>query len=152
MTTEITRGQDPEGTRRILAALPDWFGIPEANEHYVRAAGEKDSYLARVDGATVGVALVDRHFPETAEIHLIAVAPEHHGTGVGSALVAALEADLLADGVRLLEVKTVGASFEDEGYAATRAFYLARGFLPLEEREQLDWDGPTLILVKPLGA
>lgn len=49
-------------------------------------------------------------------------------------------------------VKTVGASFEDEGYAATRAFYEARGFLPLEEISDLDWHGPTLIMVKALGS
>lgn len=150
MTITIERGQDPEATRHILASLPAWFGIPEANEHYVRAATEKDSYLARVAGATVGVALVDRHFPETTEIHLIAVAAEHHGCGAGSALVAALEQDARDRGARLLEVKTVGPSFADEGYADTRAFYAARGFLPLEEVEGLDWDGPTLIMVKPL--
>lgn len=150
MTLTITRGHDPEATRRILAALPDWFGIPSANEHYVTAAASKDSYLAQLDGVTVGVALVDRHFPATGEIHLIAVAPEHHGSGVGSALVAALEQDLRTDGARLLEVKTVGASYQDEGYTATRAFYEARGFLPLEEVEGLDWDGPTVIMVKPL--
>lgn len=150
MTLTIVRDRDPEAAREILAALPDWFGIPEANEHYVRAAAEKASYLARVDGTTVGVALLDRHFPTTGEIHLIAVAPQAHGTGVGSALLAAIEADLVTEGARLLEVKTVGASFDDEGYAATRAFYEARGFLPLEEVSDLDWDGPTLIMVKPL--
>lgn len=150
MSLTITRGTDPEAARRILTALPDWFGIPSANEHYVHAAAEKDSYLAQVGGRTVGIALIDRHFPETAEIHLIAVAPEHHGEGIGSALVASIEADVRADGARLLEVKTVGASFEDEGYAATRGFYQARGFLSLEEREGLDWDGPTVIMVKLL--
>ncbi|QDO87974.1 GNAT family N-acetyltransferase [Ornithinimicrobium ciconiae] len=150
MNVTIVRDHDPEATRQILAVLPDWFGIPEANEHYVRAAAEKASYLARVDNTTVGVALLDRHFPMTGEIHLIAVTPQAHGSGVGSALLAAIEADLVADGAHLLEVKTVGASFADEGYAATRAFYQARGFLPLEEFEGLDWDGPTLIMVKPL--
>lgn len=150
MTITIVRDRDPDAARQILAALPDWFGIPEANEHYVRAATEKASYLARADGTTVGVALLDRHFPTTGEIHLIAVAPQAHGSGVGSALLAAIEADLVADGARLLEVKTVGPSFDDQGYAATRAFYEARGFLPLEEINGLDWDGPTLILVKLL--
>lgn len=151
MSITVVRAQDPEAVRAILAALPDWFGIPSANEHYVRAAAEKTSYLARVDGAVVGAALVDRHFPQTGEIHLIAVRPEHHGSGVGSALLSAVESDLRADGAALLEVKTVGASFEDPGYAATRAFYAARGFLPLEEMTDYDWDGPTLIMVKPLA-
>lgn len=98
----------------------------------------------------MGVLLVDRHFPESAEIHLVAVEPGQHGTGVGTALLAALEQDLAADAVRMLQVKTVGPSFEDEGYAATRAFYAARGFVPLQELDRLDWDGPTLVLVKPL--
>lgn len=146
----VRRGQDPEAVRRILAALPSWFGIPEANEHYLRAAGAKESYLALLDGEVVGVALVDRHFPTTGEIHLIAVLPDHHGTGVGTALVAEVEADLRADGARLLEVKTVGPSYEDAGYAASRAFYAARGFIPVEEVHGLDWDGPTVIMVKPL--
>lgn len=152
MELTVTRGNDPEAVRRILGALPSWFGIPEANEHYVRAAGQMPSYLARVDGEVVGVALVERHFPASAEIHLIAVSPEHHGTGVGSALVRAVEEDLLRGGTQVLQVKTVGASFADEGYAATRAFYEARGFLPLQEVDGLDWDGPTLIMVKMLRA
>ena len=148
---KIIRANDPKATARILAALPDWFGIPAANEHYVRAAAEKPSYLARVDDTVVGVALLDRHFPETGEIHLIAGEPQHHGLGLGSALLAAIEADLRADGARLLEVKTVGPSYEAAGYAATRAFYAARGFLPLEEVTDFDWPGPTLIMVKPLA-
>lgn len=119
--------------------------------HYVTAAGEKTSYLAHAAGRVVGVALVDRHFPETVEIHLIAVAANHHGGGVGTALVSAIETDAVADGARLLEVKTVGPSYEDQGYAATRAFYAARGFLSLEELADLDWDGPTLVMVKPLA-
>ncbi len=150
MHLTITRGNDPEATRRILGALPDWFGIPSANEHYVSAAASKDSYLAQFGGTTVGVALVDRHFAQTAEIHLIAVAPEHHGSGAGSALLAAIEHDLREDGAQLLAVKTVGPSYADDGYAATRAFYTARGFLPVEEIEGLDWDGPTVIMIKPL--
>ncbi|AXH94793.1 N-acetyltransferase [Ornithinimicrobium avium] len=120
-TITVTRGNDPGAVRRILASLPDWFGIPEANEHYVRAGARLPGYLASVDDRVVGVALVD-----------------------------ALEEDLRADGAQVLQVKTVGASFEDEGYAATRAFYEARGFLPLQEVDGLDWDGPTLVMVKPL--
>ena len=37
-----------------------------------------------------------------------------------------------------------------EGYARTREFYLAQGFVAINELQRIDWDGPTLILVKPL--
>lgn len=49
-----------------------------------------------------------------------------------------------------MEVKTVGPSFDHDGYRATRAFYETMGFIPLEEVTGLDWDGPTIIMVKPL--
>lgn len=152
MSIEITRDRDPAATRRILSELPEWFGIPEANEHYSAAARDKDSYLARGNGRTLGVLLADRHFPQCGEIHLVAVDPSCRGMGIGSALVGAFEDDLRASGAVLMEVKTVGPTYEHAGYAATRAFYEARGFLPVEEVPGLDWDGPTVIFVKPLHA
>ncbi|WP_436532303.1 GNAT family N-acetyltransferase [Actinoplanes sp. HUAS TT8] len=149
--TTIERRSDPSATGRILRALPSWFGIEEAVLDYVDDAAVLPSYLAVRDSETVGVALVRRHFPESAELHLIAVHPQVRGTGVGSLLVAAVEDDLRADGVRLLQVKTTGESFEHDGYAQTRAFYRARGFVALEEIRGLIWDGPTLLMVKTLG-
>ena len=57
----------------------------------------------------------------------------------------------MADGVRLLQVKTLGPSDPDEGYRRTRRFYQAVGFEPLEELVGL-WPGnPCLIMVKVLG-
>jgi ribosomal protein S18 acetylase RimI-like enzyme len=82
----------------------------------------------------------------------MAVDPSWHRRGVGSALVAAIETHLGAEGIRLLHVKTLGASDPDPGYARTRAFYQSVGFLPLEETRDL-WPGtPCLIMVKPLSA
>lgn len=50
----------------------------------------------------------------------------------------------------MLSVHTVGPSFDDAPYEATRAFYRSVGFVPLEAHRDLDWAGPTLILVQPL--
>lgn len=111
------------------------------------------TYLASPpdDGIPVGTMLAVRHFPTAAEIHLMAVAREHHRRGVGRTLVAALERDLIADGVTLLQVKTLGPARSDAAYDRTRAFYTALGFQPLEEIHDL-WPGnPCLIMVKPLA-
>ncbi|WP_459275514.1 GNAT family N-acetyltransferase [Glutamicibacter endophyticus] len=94
--------------------------------------------------------LVDRHFPHTAEIHLTVVDRDFHGTGVGTAMVNAIEADAHRSGVRLLEVKTLGASHPDPGYARTRHFYEKCGFLQLEETDLWGEHTPCLIMVKPL--
>ncbi len=150
MPLRVERRQDPEAVREVLATVPEWFGIPEANETYVEAAGRLPSYLA-VDGEeVVGVALLEEHFPRSRELHLIAVRRDRHRQGAGRLLVEAVASDLRGAGVRLLEVHTVGPSHDDDGYARTRAFYDGLGFIAVNELQRIDWDGPTLILVKPL--
>ena len=80
----------------------------------------------------------------------MAVRPDRHRQGVGRALVEALQADLAADGVEFLQVKTLGPARPNAEYAATRSFYEAMGFRPLEEIHDL-WPGnPCLIMVKAL--
>lgn len=146
----IDQLRDPAGVKRVLHTLPAWFGIDEATAGYVEKAARLDSFVARDSGATVGVALVDRHFPESAELALLAVDRSHRGQGIGRRLIAAVEEFLRTDNCGLLEVHTVGPSYADEGYAATRAFYTAMGFAPVHEFDRLDWDGPTLLMIKNL--
>lgn len=147
----IDRRADPVATERILRSLPQWFGIEDALNHYVQTASIHDSFLAVDAEEVVGVALVNRHFPQSAELSLIAVHADFRGRGAGSALVDAVANTLRAEAVSLLQVHTVGPSFEDAGYRETRAFYESCGFLPLQEFDGLEWDGPTLISVKVIG-
>ena len=154
MAFQIEYTHDPGAVRRILQALPEWFGDPEAIEQYVADAGNNDylSIVARQSGTTIGVALIRRHFPESAELHLIALSPEARGKGAGRALINRIATDLADDGCVLLSVHTVGLSFDSDSYAETRAFYRATDFYPLEEHHNLDWSGPTLILVRRLAS
>ena len=142
----------PGDVARLLATVPEWFGQPESNAEYIEAARTKETWTVRDrDGVVVGVTLVDRHFPTTAEIHLTVVDRAAHGSGVGTAMLAAIEADAITRGVHLLEVKTLGPSHPDAGYALTRQFYEKRGFLPVEETALWGEGTPCLIMVKPVG-
>lgn len=143
---------DPRTADRLLRLLPDWFGIESANLEYIEAARHLPTYLAWVDdGPPLSILLIRRHFPEAAEVHLMAVHPDWQRRGIGRRLLADAERDLRAEGVRLLQVKTLGYSCPHEGYRRTREFYLGVGFAPLEEIVDL-WPGnPCLIMVKSLG-
>ncbi len=112
--------QDPASVERLLRALPEWFGLEDPIVQYVRDAESAPTYLATDcgTGEVVGVILMHRHYPEAAEIHLMAVDPQWHRRGVGRALVEAVERDLVASGARMLQVKTLGPSEPDEHYAA----------------------------------
>ena len=153
---EITRQEPSEElartTRRLLDTVPQWFAHSEENVMYVDAARRLPGYLATVEDEPVGIVLEARHFPASSEIFLLAVDAAHHRTGAGRALVAGLESALRADGCRFLQVKTLGPSHPDAGYARTRAFYAAVGFEPLEETDALwDHDQPCLFMIKYLG-
>ena len=63
---------------------------------------------------------------------MLGVRPEWRRKGVGRQLFAAVERGLRARGVRFLTVKTVAAPDDDPVYGATRRFYEAIGFVPVE--------------------
>jgi GNAT superfamily N-acetyltransferase len=150
VTLEVGRC-DPEAVAALLHGLPEWFGIDEATAAYVEAARTMPTVLAHDEGAVVGALLWHRHFPAAAEVHLMAVDVARHRRGIGTALLERAEDELRADGVRYLQVKTLGPSLPDDEYERTRRFYEARGFVPLEEMFGV-WleDNPMLILVKAL--
>jgi GNAT superfamily N-acetyltransferase len=156
VTAAFSVSRRPGGNRAavesILADLPQWFGRPESNAAYAAAGERLPGHVATTaEGEDIGVALVEQHFPQTAEIHLIAVKARWHRQGVGRALLAAAEADLRAAGAQMLTVKTLGPSTPDEGYRRTREFYPALGFLPLEEFPDFWGPGtPCLFLARPL--
>jgi ribosomal protein S18 acetylase RimI-like enzyme len=137
----------------ILRALPHWFGIPSALDAYSRDIDALPTFVARRDSQACGFLTVKRHFPQSAEVLVMGVLPELHRRGVCRALMGAAERWLRGEGVIYLQVKTRGPSQPDEGYAQTRAFYVALGFTPLEEIPTL-WNGanPALIMVKKLAS
>jgi ribosomal protein S18 acetylase RimI-like enzyme len=135
----------------VLAALPDWFGIPQANVDYTRAVGDLPTWVATFDGSGAGFLSIKQHFPWAAEVYVMGVLPRYHRLGIGRALLAAAEGALREQGVEYLQVKTLSARHPDPLYARTRGFYAAVGFRPLEDLPAL-WgeENPCLLLVKKI--
>lgn len=138
--------------RTILESVPEWFGIPEANDDYVAQADRTPTTVASIDGRDVGLLNLVHHSPYAAEVHLMAVVREHHRRGIGRRLLEHAERQLAWAGVEFLQVKTLSPSRKDPNYERTRAFYLAYGFRVLEEFPTL-WDpsNPALQLVKTIS-
>lgn len=157
--TEATEGfalRDERGgmgpvCRRILATLPEWFGIADAVEGYVAAAEHAPSVVASSHGDDLGILTWIRHGDHAAEVSLLAVRRDARRRGLGRAMLSHLERELVAEGVEYLQVKTLSSSHRDEGYEETRAFYRACGFRLLEEMPGL-WgpENPAVMLVKRL--
>ena len=140
-----------EACRALIAALPEWFGIPESNAAYLRNLALFPSWVACVDEQLVGAATLEQHLSESFEVHFMAVHPDYHRRGVGRALLDRLESEARARGASWLHVKTLGPSHPDASYARTRAFYQSMGFSPLFESTAF-WGNtnPAVVLVKAL--
>jgi N-acetylglutamate synthase-like GNAT family acetyltransferase len=135
----------------ILATLPHWFGIAASNQAYRRDVETLPMYGAQQDGKIIGFLALKQQSPHAMEIHVMGVRPEHHRAGAGAALVAAAVAHARAQAARFLTVKTLSASDPDPGYAGTRAFYAAMGFLAVAELPELGGpENPTVLLLKVL--
>jgi GNAT superfamily N-acetyltransferase len=135
----------------VLRGLPDWFGIEAAIVQYAAEIEALPTFLASTAEGVIGFLSLKQHNPYAAEILVMGVKEAAHRQGVGKALVVEAEKWLREQGEEYVQVKTLGPSHSDPGYARTRAFYLALGFRPLEELNQI-WDehNPCLILVKRL--
>jgi GNAT superfamily N-acetyltransferase len=140
----------PEARSRVCAHvlrdLPEWFGVEEATAAYIRDVAELPTFAAGED-AFLSLKL---HTPQAAEVYVMGVRRDRHREGIGAVLLELAERYLRERDFRFLQVKTLGPSYPHEGYARTRLFYEAMGFVPLEEIHGL-WKGnPCLLMVKSL--
>jgi len=152
MIIEIFNKQEKERiARKILADLPEWFGLPESTENYIKESQELPFLASMDEGEAVGFAALQQTGPRCADIFVMGVLKSNHRRGVGRALHAALEALARARGYLYLQVKTVQMGHYPE-YDRSNRFYQAMGFAELECFPTL-WDewNPCQIYVKYIG-
>lgn len=68
---------------RILAALPEWFGIPESTAQYVEDC-KTLPFVAVCDGETpVGFLALRQTAPQAGEVDVMGTLPAYHRKGAG---------------------------------------------------------------------
>ena len=133
MIREITDGPEKAAlSRRILEALPEWFGIPQAREDYIRESAEQLFFAAYSrENDPIGFLCLKETGRETVEISVMGVLKEYHRQGAGRELVRAAKRQAAFKGYLFLQVKTVRMGcYED--YDRTNRFYQSMGFKELE--------------------
>lgn len=135
----------------VLNALPDWFGLPESTENYIRQSQEMPFWAATEDGNPLGFIVLKETSPATAEVFVMGVMPERHRGGTGRKLYEVFEQYARERGYSFVQVKTVQMG-RYEQYDKTNLFYQAMGFQELECFPTL-WDqwNPCQVYVKYIG-
>lgn len=134
----------------VLLDLPEWFGIPESTEEYIRESAHMPFFAAMDEDEIVGFMVLKETSPFTCEIYVTGVKKRFHRRGAGSAMFAEFCRYARQRGYRFAQVKTVAAGCYPE-YDATRRFYEHLGFAALEVFPTL-WDesNPCLVMVMAL--
>lgn len=125
-------------TRLILEALPDWFGIEEAREEYIRQSRDLPLFAAYDEDRPVGFLCLKETGKATAELHVLGVLKEYHRKGIGRKLFEKAKEAAIRQGCSFLQVKTVQMGRYDD-YDDTNRFYLSLGFKEFEVFPDL-WD------------
>ena len=149
MIKAITEADEKEKiTENILCSLPEWFGIRESRDEYIRLSRKLPYWAAIEDGKPVGFIALKETGPYTAEICVMGILREYHRKGIGHQLFAEFHKYAKEKGYRFIHVKTVEAGYF-EVYDRTRMFYESLGFCKLE-CFPLYWDewNPCLVMVR----
>ena len=131
---------DPEDRQRmvraVLTALPEWFGIPEATEAYIRESAGQACFAALRGTEPVGFLCLKETGRATMELAVLGVLKPYHRQGIGTALFEAARDFARAHGYAFLQVKTVQMG-RYPAYDATNRFYQHLGFQEFEVLPEL---------------
>jgi GNAT superfamily N-acetyltransferase len=147
---ERNKTKKKEIARLVLEDLPEWFGLPEHTENYIKEAGDLPCFVAYAEEQPVGYLTLKQTATYTIEIHSMGVRKAHHRQGYGRALVQAAIQYATEQEYHLIQVKTVEMGRYDN-YDKTNRFYLSMGFDVLEVFPTL-WDpaNPCQVMVRAI--
>ncbi|AME09954.1 MULTISPECIES: GNAT family N-acetyltransferase [Gemella] len=138
-------------SREVLYDLPEWFGMPESTEDYIRDSQDKPFLACYMNDKPVGFVVLNATSKDCADIFVMGIKKKFHRMGIGSVLNEAYETMARKLGYTYSQVKTVQMGHYKE-YDITNNFYIAMGYKELECFPTL-WDewNPCQIYIKYLG-
>lgn len=125
-------------SRTVLEALPEWFGIPEAREQYIKESAEQPFFAALDAENVIGFLCLKETGKETVELSVMGILKDYHRKGVGRKLFEEAKKVAENSGYSFMQVKTVQMGRYAE-YDATNRFYRSLGFKEFELFPTL-WD------------
>ena len=136
--------------RVILEALPEWFGIPEARENYIRESADEIMLVSSEGGEPDGFLCLKETGKATVELAVMGVLQPYHRQGIGRQIFQKAREIATAQGYSFMQVKTV-AMGKYPDYDKTNLFYISCGFREFEVFPELwDEDNPCQIYVMAL--
>ena len=117
--------------RKITADLPEYFGLPECNEHYALGVHTRTNFAIKMHNDYIGLLSLDFPYPQNSNIYWMGVLRQHHQQGYGHLLVQEAIRAAKISGAKTMTVETLAPAESDNNYLKTYHFYENIGFIPL---------------------
>lgn len=136
--------------RKIIADLPEYFGLPAANEHYIIGVRSQVNLAAKVDEDYVGLISISFPYPENANIYWMGILRKYHRAGIGKMLSTSAFHEAKKRGTKTISVETLSPQEADENYLKTYHFYQSLGFSPLFNLKPEGYEWTMVYMLRPL--
>ena len=136
--------------RKITADLPEYFGLPEVNEHYAIGVRSRSNLAAKAGEEYVGLISIDFPYPENANIYWMGILRQYHRTGIGKILSYEAFKQAKNRGAKTISVETLSPEEADENYLKTYRFYKSLGFAPLFNLKPEGYEWNMVYMLKSL--
>lgn len=136
--------------QQIIINLPQYFGIPEANQHYIDSLAACVNFIAHINNQKIGLLSLNFPYPENANIFWMGVLSDFQGQGVGRALLQKAESYAITQLSKTLTVETLAPIESDSHYLKSYEFYKKNGFHPLFNLKPIGYEWTMVYLAKSL--
>jgi GNAT superfamily N-acetyltransferase len=136
--------------RTLTAHLPEYFGLPDVNEHYTVGVRSRTNLAAKIDDRYIGLVSIDFPYPNNSNIYWMAVLKDFHRQGIGHKLIQNAFNLAKERGASTITVETLSPLESDENYLKTYHFYQSVGFSPLLNLKPQGYAWNMVYMVKPL--
>jgi Xaa-Pro aminopeptidase len=123
---EISSDDASNLCKSIMNTLPEYFGIPNANERYIEGVKSNYNFAAKVDNNYCGMISVELTHQANANIYWLGV--DKQGIGVATQLINHIVKFAIKKGIKTLTVETPSPDEADDNYLKTYNFYESSGF------------------------
>lgn len=127
----ITPDESEALCRAITKDLPEYFGLPECNEHYAIGVRNNINFALQKSNQLIGLLSLEFPYPNNANIYWMALFKKYHAHGYGRQLITTACDYALRQDIKTMTVETLSPNESDKNYLKTYQFYERAGFAPL---------------------
>ena len=148
---EISGDEASQLCRVITAELPEYFGLPDCNEHYAIGVKSRVNFAIKIDNTYVALLSLEFPYPTNSNIYWMGVLQQYHHQGFGKKLILEAVSYAQQHGANMMTVETLAPDESDENYLKTYRFYEQQGFKPLFNLKPVGYEWNMVYMAKTLN-